>query len=42
MIAAQQKEIFWIFDFVGEKEADSLEGLFSCNDKAMNQDQCRS
>jgi hypothetical protein len=30
VIAAQQKEILWIFDFVGEKQANCLERLLSC------------
>lgn len=29
VIAAQQEEIFWIFDFVGEKQANCLERLLS-------------
>lgn len=29
VIAAQQEEIFWIFDFVGEKQANCLEWLLS-------------
>lgn len=29
VIAAQQEEIFWIFDFVGEQQANCLERLLS-------------
>ena len=29
MVAAQHEEIFWVFDLVGEHEADGLDGLFS-------------
>lgn len=29
MIAAEQKEIFWIFDLVRQQEANCLQGLFA-------------
>jgi hypothetical protein len=29
VIAAQQKEVLWIFDFVGEEQADGFERLFA-------------
>jgi hypothetical protein len=32
MIAAQDEEIFWIFDLVGKEKADNLEGLFASID----------
>lgn len=27
MISPQQEEVLWIFDFVGQEEADGLQGL---------------
>lgn len=27
MISPQQEEVLWIFDFVGQEETDSLQGL---------------
>lgn len=32
VVPAEEKEVFWVFDFVGEKEADGLEGLLAAID----------
>lgn len=32
MVSTQDEEIFWVFDLVGEKEADGLERLLSTID----------
>jgi hypothetical protein len=29
VVAPEHEEVLWILDFVGEHEADSLDGLFS-------------
>ena len=32
MVASQHEEVFWVFDLVGEHEADSFDGLFAAVD----------
>ena len=32
MVAAQHEEVFWVFDLVGEHEADGFDGLFAAVD----------
>lgn len=29
VVSAQQEEVFWIFDFVGEQQTNNLQGLFA-------------
>ncbi len=29
VVSAQKEKVFWIFDFIGEEEADGLERLFA-------------
>lgn len=29
MVSSQQKKVFWVFDLVGQKEADCLQGLLA-------------
>lgn len=29
MVSSQQKEVFWVFDLVGQQQADGLQGLFA-------------
>lgn len=32
MVAPKEEEVLWVFDLVGEHEADGLDGLFSAVD----------
>ena len=29
VVSPQQKEVFWVFDLVGQQQADGLQGLFA-------------
>ena len=28
MIASEEEEIFWVFDFIGEEQGNALDGVF--------------
>ena len=41
MVAAQNEEVFWVFDLVGEEQADRLEGLLAAVDVVTEEEVVR-